>query len=538
MPRNRSAQPLSASRWLLVGLLSALLSLISLTAFAQPPVAPAVPALKLLVIPTRDLSGEGPAGIEAAVTDALLKELNAVPGWQVWANEPQAQPVLGAIADKLLTPAEARNVADLPAAQRLGLVWGADTVLIGLLVRQDNDIVLLVNIAGTVGRQVAGPGKQLDIPPIKTPVSEASTPEQLAGALTKELTTTLLPLIQQNRGLWAHDPALASAWESEGDTLLAQGDSRGARMAFAAALVANSNLGSARRKLAQALLALGQTDQARAQLEQALAQNAKDPEVLLALGQTYLTLGNPGRAAGYYSSAAYLAPNDLRPKQGLAAADVARGNLPQALKSYQELLKAKPENVALHYGYGVALAKGKNFSQAQAEFSRCLRLSPDYGIARKALANVLIEQGQYADGIEQLRLLTETLPNGVVYRLAEYQRLTKAVIEEFNGVASAFDGLLSGYWDGSVSQADFIQETNALHNRSDNLARLLERITPPQELDKSHRYWVLAVNLLNHSDFEAYRYAQNEGQDYLRRAQLFRQTAREAATEARSFAAR
>ena len=513
-----------------------LLLLLLLPAGGFPAAAQQPPAVKWLVIPVKDLAGEGPVGIEAAVTAALVTKLSTVPGWSAAANDPQSQLVRDAVREGAITEEEAALVPDLASARRLGLIAGADTVLIGLLVRQEQSILLVLNVVGTIGRQTAGPAKQIELAPSSVPVTPDRAAPALAEALTQGIAEKLTALVQANRGLWARDPAFASDWEVEGDRDLAEGRYREARMAFTAALAADPSRSTSRRKLAESLLGLGQPDKARQQLEQALAAAPQDVELLLALGEVQLALGNPGRAAGYFESASYLAPSDLRPKRGLARADVARGNLGPALASYAELVGAAPEDAALRYDYGQALMEANRFDKAAEQFRYCLRLNPGDLSARQALATLLLKQGKVADGVQQLRRLAESSPTPMTYSVPEYRRLMRSLNDEFNEVSAAFDQQLGQYWGGTISQDEFAAAVTSLHARSDNLARLLEHTTAPAELDKSHRYWVLAANLLNHSDFEALRYAQNEGADFLRRAQLFRQAAHEAAIEAQNFA--
>jgi len=503
---------------------------------AEQAPSPQPPPVNWLVIPVRDLSGEGPSGIEEATTQALTDKLAAFDSWKASVNDSQAEVVKNAIREGMITEEEAASVPDLASAQRLGLVWGADTVLIGLLVRRDHSIVLLLNEIGTIGRQSAGPGKALDIPSPQVEVTEGASVEDLAKGLTEGVVERLLPLLQANRGLWAKDAEFAPAWEAEGDAYMTDGRYREARMAYAAALAVNPSSGVYHRKQAQSLLAQGDAEKARRQLEEARALLPKDGEVLLALGEVFLALGNPGRAAGEFEAAAFFAKDDLRPKEGLARANLARGNISAALKTYEELLRQAPQDLALHLGYGQALIAAKRPDKAAAEFNLCLQLDPENADARQALAGLLFQQGKRSEAIEQLRLLTDSTQAPLVYSLSSYQELMRSLSQEFEGLVGQFDQRLSQYWEDSISSGQFTEATEILNQRSDNLARLMERIAPPSELDRSHRYWVLAAALLNHSDFEAYRYAQDEGQEYLRRAQLFRQAAREAADEARNFA--
>jgi Tfp pilus assembly protein PilF len=503
---------------------------------ASPIHAQETSAVNWLVVRVKDLSGEGPAGIEQAVTDALAAELSGVEGWKAQVNDLQAEVVRAAVNEGMIIEEEAAAVPDLASARRLGLVWGADTVLIGLLTRRDSSVVLVLNAVGSLGRQAAGPGKEVDIPSIEVKVTEGMTVEQLAALLVEGTAERLLPLVQANRGLWAKDAEYAPAWEAEGDVYMQGGWYRQGRMAFLAAVAADGNSGRCHRKLAEALLSLGQSEKALKHLEKALALLPKDVEILLALGETYLAMGNPGRAAGQFEAAAFLAKDDLRPKEGIARANMLRGNLAAALKAYEELVKAAPEEALFHYGYAEALLKANRPDEAAEQFRLCLDFDPEFLAAREALASLLLKQGKTAEGIEQLRLLAEAAQEPLAYPAAEYQELLRALSGEFLAVLDEFDHRLYAFWDGELTQDQFRGIVEGLNERSENLARLMERIAAPEELDRSHRYWVLAANLLKHSDFEAYRYSRNEGAEYLRRAQLFRSAAREAVVEARALA--
>ncbi|NIM05825.1 MAG: tetratricopeptide repeat protein [Armatimonadetes bacterium] len=503
---------------------------------AQEQTSPPPPPISWLVVQVKDLTGVSPVGIERAITQALVEKLGAHVGWKAWANDPLAKSVRAAIEDGMITEEEAATVPDLASAQRLGLVWEADTVLIGLLVRRDDSIALLLNAVGTIGRQAAGPGKEVDIPSTEIEPTEDMSAAKMAEALTEGVAEKLAPLIEEHRGLWAKDAEFAPAWEADGDIYMLEGFPHEARMAYAAALIADPSLAACRRKLAQMLLELDRPEEARQQLEKALTLAPEDVEVLLALGETYLVLGNPEKAAEQFKAGVPLAEGDLRPKEGLARANLLQGDSAAALKAYEELLGEAPEDVFLHYWYGEALLETNRPDKAAEEFRLCLQLEPDYLDARHSLAELLIREGKLIEGIVQLRLVSDKVEEFLEYPLSDYQDLISALSEEFLVVLNEFDHRLYGYWDGEITQEEFVAVMQGLRGRSDNLARLTERILSPEELDESHRYWVLAANLLNHSDFEAYRYGRSDGSEYLRRAQLFRHAAREAAAEARSLA--
>lgn len=503
---------------------------------AQTPTSAPPPAVTWLILPVKDLSGEAPPGMEIAVTNALLEKLGAVPGWKTLLHSPQAKVVQEAVKSGLINENQGKTSLDLPSLRALGIVWQANTVLSGLLVKQEDSLTLVLNAAGTIGREMAGPQRQINLTPQKVVVRTGASPQELAEALTQGVTAELIPLLEAHPGLWMVSPEFAPPWEEEGDKAMAAGDFADARLAYLAAVTADGASPLYHRKLAQALMQAQQWDKAKQELELSQNLNGKDLETLLALGEVYLQLGNPGRAAGFFDSAALLDDKDPRPKVGLAETYLRRGNMASALKIYEIQLLRYPKDAALHRAYGEALVEAKQPRKAISEFRRALELDPQDRATRQALTRTLLAEGNLPEGIEQLRLLAQENPGPVALTVGDYQRTMRFWTTELAATLNGLDPLLSQYRQGGLTMEQMGAAIQRLHGRSDNLARLAEKISPPKELDRSHRYWVLAANLVNQSDFEALRYTQGEGEEVLRRAQLFRQAAAAAAQEARAFA--
>jgi tetratricopeptide (TPR) repeat protein len=527
-------------------LLCALLLCSTMLLLSTAPAGAQSQPVKWLIVPVRDLSGAGPAGIDAAVTKALVAKLGEVEGWKVRIHDPRGDVVQAAIEQGILTEKEAASAPDLASAQKLGLVWGADTVLLGVIVRREVEVanaqpaqmaVLTLNVVGIIGRQIAGPGKKIDLAPIEARVTEKTTADELAFALTQGLSTRLQQIMTDNPGLWRADPAAAAGWADDGARYMAAGRFREARLAFEAALRADPNAPQYRRQLAQALLSLGQPQDALAQLQKAQAQAPNDVDIHLALGDTYIALGNPAQALQEFEIAALPDKTALRPQVAIAHAHLILGDTTFALKSFAALAKKEPKDAAVHRGYAQALMAANRMEDAVGELKLATELDPKSRETRESFANLLLLRGKLADGVEQLRLLANDAPAPLSYSLADYRRLMRFIGEEYDLIDNEFPQRMTQYMQGALSQEQLVLATQALHKRSDNLARLLEHMAPPVEMSKSHDYWVLAANLLNQSDFETTRYAGNEGQDHLRRAQLFREACDEASAQARALAA-
>jgi tetratricopeptide (TPR) repeat protein len=366
---------------------------------------------------------------------------------------------------------------------------------------------------------------------------EGASSQELAEELTQGVADALAPLLEQHPGLWAISPEFAPAWEEDGDKALAAEDFAKARLDFLAAVTADGASPIYHRKLAQALVQAGQLAKAQSELETARQLDPKSIDTLLALGEVFLQLGNPGRASGYFESAGLIDEQDPRPKGGLAKANLRRGNIAPALKLYDALLVRYPKDAAIHRAYGEALVEAKQPRKAIGEFRRALELNPKDRVTRQALTRTLLGEGNLPEGIEQLRLLSQDSSGAIALSAADYGRTMRYWTAEFDAVLRGLDPLLAKYRQGAISASQASEALQILHSRSDNLARLAEKIAPPQELDRSQRYWVLAANLANQSDFEALRYVRGQGEEILRRAQLFRQAAVAASQEARAYAA-
>ncbi|MGE5692264.1 MAG: tetratricopeptide repeat protein [Candidatus Zixiibacteriota bacterium] len=94
------------------------------------------------------------------------------------------------------------------------------------------------------------------------------------------------------------------------------------------------------------------------------------------------------RAIGYFHEA--LAEN---PRNADAAADLGTaldftGRPGEALPYFEKALGQKPDNFALYYNYGMALAKLNDLPKARAAFRRSVELNPNFPPARQKLAIV------------------------------------------------------------------------------------------------------------------------------------------------------
>lgn len=491
--------------------------------------------VRWLVVPARDLSKEGPEGIETATTNALVQALGTIPSWKVRIHDPNAKTIQTALQQGLLTDAEVETVPDRTAAERVGLIWKADIVLSPVLTRREQTAVLVVNAVSVVGRLVAGPGKRIDLPQTLADATNA-TAEEIAHTITQGFGEKLAVILEQNPTFIQPEPSTVDAWVTEGKEHQAAGRFREARLAYEAAIKIDPSNLQACRNLGQVLLSLGDTDAARKLVETTLQTNPNDVDLWLLMGDIHLALGNPGRAQGDFQNVLRIQKDNIRAQEGEARARLALGDSTYALRAYEKLVTAAPQSALVRRGYGEALMQNNQLDKALVQLRQAVDLEPTDRLTREALANLFLRRGKLAEGIEELRRLVDKGGPPLSYPEAEYRRVMRYCAEEFNWIADAFDQLLDGYNNDRIDQAKLVSITQILHKRSDNLARLLEHMVAPADYDRSLRYWVLAATLLNQSDFEATRYATGGGIERLQGAQMYRKSAREAANQARVLA--
>jgi tetratricopeptide (TPR) repeat protein len=83
-----------------------------------------------------------------------------------------------------------------------------------------------------------------------------------------------------------------------------------------------------------------------------------------------------------------------------------------ARRHLKVVLRARPDNARCHYLMGQALSSGSmpNPARALAHYRRALKLEPDHATWQRAYGLLLVEMGQSARGLRQLRRAVEVAP--------------------------------------------------------------------------------------------------------------------------------
>ena len=123
------------------------------------------------------------------------------------------------------------------------------------------------------------------------------------------------------------------------------------------------------------------------------------------------------------------------------------------------------------------------------------------------------------------------------YGETEYVGISEAVDAEAEAAARDAQGVFAAQALGELSDDEADGEMDSIHERSEGLAALAERMEVSSLLDPAHRYRLLAYNLLNQSNFESLMYLRTRDPERQRRSDLLRSAFRKSLGQARLLAA-
>jgi len=297
-------------------------------------------------------------------------------------------------------------------------------------------------------------------------------------------------------------------------------------------------------------LELGRSERAAALLRRLAELRGGDPAVLQRLGEAALLANDPGEAEAAFMKVADSDPTRLEALEGVARAARARGERARSQAYYERLLAlmglyrpaAAPERAPGGQSEGPLTPPG-------GEQDRGLNESLPGLLARRgddsvriagtppdrlgaAVARVYLSAGYFAEGVQALLAYqTEEAPP---YPDADYLAIAAGLDQEGEGLGRRV-GAVSALPVRELTGEALDAELDALHDRSDKLATLAERMRVSDRLDPAHRYRVLAYNLLNQSNFEALMYFRTHDRDRRRRADLLREAFRKARLQAQEL---
>jgi len=203
----------------------------------------------------------------------------------------------------------------------------------------------------------------------------------------------------------------------------------------------------ATRLLAATLLRSSQPADALAVLGPALKQGQADVQLLSLAGNSYMSLGDYGKASGYFQQAATLDPKKAALRTSLGMSEMMKGapvqgvsdleaaaaldakSLPaglalvrteldlkhydKALAAAQRLEQAHPDNAEVTMLKGAAQHGGGDLAAARRSYEAALRLQPAYFLALSNLVRLDLSEGHEAAAVARLKAYADKGQKGV-----------------------------------------------------------------------------------------------------------------------------
>lgn len=241
---------------------------------------------------------------------------------------------------------------------------------------------------------------------------------------------------------------------TKGAVYVAKGDSASARKSFERALQLNPTFLPAVRNLAMLDLREGKADAARGRYQAVLAKEPNNEKALLGLAAIlratgaadsevertlkkavsanptsvparlalidFLLRANQPKAALVAAQDAQAAfPNDVRIVQALGTAQLAAGDVQQALSTFSRLAQMRPQAASVQ----VRLAAAHRAAGDEAGMLRALRkaleLDPGFTAAQREIITYYVRQGRFQDGVNEARAMQKARPTEAIGYLME-----------------------------------------------------------------------------------------------------------------------
>jgi Tfp pilus assembly protein PilF len=477
-------------------------------------------------------------------SEAEGRSLLLFPVQSHWLSQPLAAQMTAALAESLAGRGLAVIVYDQNApmfhyypqptdvpittlADRYSVLADADASLVARLSETETELAAEVKLEGAVS-------KRSTTFELRTPVSGSK--QQAARELARQIASALTPEAWIEIGANAQGRKQAAAERyADGQKAMEQQDVVQASIEFEAAIAGDPDRSEYFAAAAEAqMAAFGDYNRALVLLRRASTLAPNDINLLLRQGDAALLANRPEEAEGAFRLAQGVDPLDLRALEGMARSARAQNQFDRSVSYYQELVAHLP---------GLAEeppALPRLLAGAGDDTVRLTMATPDE--LPRELGLLYLGAGQGAAGARQL-LAYHQQPDRPPYTEDQYLAVSAGMDVEAEAVAREAQAALAERDLGEASEEQAEEKLKALHDRSDNLATVGERMQPPAQWGAAHparrtnwtaahAYRVLAYNLLNQSNFEAILYVQTADPDRLRRAEFWRKAYREAVSQA------
>ena len=477
-----------------------------------------------------------------SVTAALSTELSAS-GFRPILADAGAPAVRLAISQGWVEEGDLEGERLSSARHRLAVAAGAATSLTAEVVEGPGEVVLKANLAGAVSRQEAS---------FEVSAPSAGGPRAVARELARQVAAALAGPVWAEAGADEEGArAAAMARYAAGRVALALGMYREAVLELESALIAEPDRPEYLWEAAEARAAGGDYTGAVARLRRLAELVPEDADVLLRLGEVALGAGEPERAEAAFLRAEALSPEEPRAIEGVARSARARGDFARSESYYARLLplvgvdyRPMREYVVEtrgmpweDFGYkrervrepGRSETLPATLAHLPDDTIRLTGIPPDeVGLH---LARIYLRIGDAPAALAALLAYQEE-GDRRAYTDVEYTEIFPALDELSEAIARGAQVTFADRAAGDLDDEDADAQMDRIHDESDRLATLGERMQVSPRLDPAHRYRVLAYNLLNESNFEVLMFLRTEDPDHQRRAEVLRSAFREARRQA------
>ena len=131
------------------------------------------------------------------------------------------------------------------------------------------------------------------------------------------------------------------------------------------------------------------------------------------LGVALNEKGNLDEAYRHFQEVLKLTPHNFHALYALGIISSSKGQLDEAISLFQEVIEQKPDYADAHYRLGVALGKKGRLDEAISQYQEALRLNPNYFDAHISLGAAFGRKGQLDEAISQFQEALKLDPKNI-----------------------------------------------------------------------------------------------------------------------------
>lgn len=211
----------------------------------------------------------------------------------------------------------------------------------------------------------------------------------------------------------AHSSILLTA---RGEALLATGHAVDAKQAFDQALALNPNDGNALLGLSRCAILQKDIEGAQRLITSAVTKDPKNPDVWMANGTMLRATGKPDEALASFDEALKLKPDHRSAHLEKAYIQIARGKFPEAQVEINAADKASPNNPLVNYVRGLYEFSQGNYPAAYDQLQKVLKVAPEHMPSILLAGASELHLGSTQQAERHIRHFLDSNPNNVYAR--------------------------------------------------------------------------------------------------------------------------